>query len=98
MLDKYIQAIGQNTNINNSELLNGFLLHAQLETSGSITGNDKINLYLLNGSRIDINVKGTENSGQLLHDILKHLKLDEKFFPYFSLFIIYQDDQNFTRK
>ena len=76
-LDKYIQAIGQNGNINSFELLNGFLLNAQIETANNSVSNAvsqtklgcATRVYLLDDTEIEIN-QGLENSGQILTVLL----------------------------
>lgn len=72
-LDKYIQTIGQNTNINNSELLNGFLLSAQLESAADGIEDENIDVFLMNGTKINLDVSITENSGQILK--VRHIYL-----------------------
>lgn len=69
-LDKYIQTIGQNTSINNSELLNGFLLSAQLESAVGLVEDENIDVFLLNGLKINLDVTVAENSGQILKVLL----------------------------
>lgn len=65
-LEKYIQSIGQNVAINNSEILNGFLLNAQEETVGGPSKNETLDIFLMNGSKISLNVSTGEHSGQVL--------------------------------
>ena len=65
-LEKYIQGIGQNTKINNSSLLNGFLLNAQLESDKCKQETENIDIYLYNGSKVTLEVLNTEHSGQIL--------------------------------
>lgn len=65
-LEKYIQTIGQNTAINNSPLLKGFLLNAQLETDGCNLKIENFDVYLYNGHKITLEVSNIENSKQVL--------------------------------
>lgn len=65
-LEKYIQSVGQNITINNSEILNGFLLNAQQETVGSFSENNVLDIYLMNGSKISLTVSTGEHSGVVL--------------------------------
>lgn len=65
-LEKYIQSIGQNVSINNSEILNGFLLNAQQETVGGPSKNETLDVFLMNGSKVSLNVATGEHSGQVL--------------------------------
>ncbi|XP_058794452.1 sorting nexin-17 [Phymastichus coffea] len=96
LLDKYIQTIGQNTTINSTELLNGFLLNAQLEGAVYPIEDENLDIFFMNGSQVNLNVTQAENSGKILRKVCKHIKLDDKFHQYFSLFIVYQDEGNFV--
>lgn len=93
-LEKYIQSIGQNAAVNNSGMLSGFLLNAQQETIGGSSNNEHLDVFLLNGSKITINVSTGDNSYEVVQKICKHLRLAEKYYPYFTLFIIAQDGNN----
>ncbi|CAK9802462.1 Sorting nexin-17 [Anthophora quadrimaculata] len=93
-LEKYIQAIGQNPVINNSGLLNGFLLNAQQETIGGPSDNELMDIFLMNGSKIAINVSTGDHSGDVLKKVYKHLKLPDQYYSYFALFIVAQDEAN----
>lgn len=75
-LEKYIQSIGQNVAINNSEILNGFLLNAQQETVGDLSETETLDIFLMNGSKISLNVSTGEYSGGILK-------------VYFSNYVIY---------
>lgn len=65
-MEKYIQSIGQNIAINNSEILNGFLLNAQQETIGGPSENESLDIFLMNESKITLNISTAEHSGQIL--------------------------------
>ncbi|XP_024940784.1 sorting nexin-17 [Cephus cinctus] len=100
-LEKYIQTIGQNSSINNCELLNGFLLNAQLETAGESTENQSLDVYLMNDCKIILSVSAGENSGQVLRKLCRHIKLPDQYVSYFSLFIMCHEDDgtvNIVRK
>ncbi|XP_076753254.1 sorting nexin 17 [Xylocopa sonorina] len=91
-LEKYIQAIGQNPVVNNSGMLNGFLLNAQQETVGGPSNNEVMDIFLMNGCKITINVSTGDHSGSVLKKIYKHLRLPEQYYCYFALFIVVQDE------
>ncbi|XP_033225970.1 sorting nexin-17-like [Belonocnema kinseyi] len=95
-LEKYIQTIGQNTTINNSSLLNGFLLNAQLETDGCKLETENFDIYLYNGCKVTLVISNAEHSGQILKKICRHIKLPERYDSYFSLFILLQDNDGGT--
>lgn len=65
-LEKYIQSIGQNVAINSSEILNGFLLNAQQETADGLSEHETLDIFLMNGSKISLNMSPGEHSGEVL--------------------------------
>lgn len=92
-LEKYIQSIGQNIAINNSEILNGFLLNAQQETVGDLSETETLDIFLMNGSKISLNVSTREYSSEILKKVYEHIKLIEKYHFHFALFVI-QDESS----
>jgi len=65
-LEKYIQSIGQNIAINNSEILNGFLLSAQQESVNDLSEQETLDIFLMNGSKISLNISPEKHSGKVL--------------------------------
>ncbi|XP_060819635.1 sorting nexin-17 [Bombus pascuorum] len=93
-LEKYIQTIGQNPLVNNSGMLNGFLLNAQQETIGGPSNNEFMDIFLMNGCKITINVSTGDHSGSVLEKVYKSLRLPEEYYSYFVLFIVAHDEAN----
>ncbi|KAF3427754.1 hypothetical protein E2986_05278 [Frieseomelitta varia] len=93
-LEKYIQTIGQNPVVSNSEILNGFLLNAQQETIRGPSNNEFIDIFLMNGCKITISVSTADHSGSVLEKVYKNLRLSEQYYSYFVLFIVAQDETN----
>ncbi|XP_070171582.1 sorting nexin-17 isoform X1 [Polyergus mexicanus] len=91
-LEKYIQSIGQNIAINDSEILNGFLLNAQQETVGDLSETETLDIFLMNGSKISLNVSTRKYTGEILKKVYEHIQLLEKYHSHFALFIIIQDE------
>ncbi|RLU15864.1 hypothetical protein DMN91_011620 [Ooceraea biroi] len=91
-LEKYIQSIGQNVAVNNSEILNGFLLSAQQETIGGPLEDEILDVFLMDGSKVSLNVSTAEHSGEVLKKVYKHLRVTEKYHFYFALFVVVQDE------
>lgn len=58
--------VGQEPILSNSELFNGFLLTAQQETSGHVTENATLDVFLMNGYKISLNIQTNERSDQIL--------------------------------
>ncbi|XP_008549065.2 sorting nexin-17 [Microplitis demolitor] len=100
-LEKYIQTIGQNPAINNSELLNGFLLNAQQETSARVMENDEFLVHLMNNQQIKLQISTGDSSSKVLEKVCRHLNLPPEYDSYFSLFIVVENengDVNILRK
>ncbi|XP_003699194.2 sorting nexin 17 isoform X1 [Megachile rotundata] len=93
-LEKYIQSIGQNAVVNNSGMLNGFLLNAQQETVGGPCDDEIMDIFLMNGSKIIVNVSTGDHSSNVLRKVCKHLKLPDQYHFYFALYIVAQDEDN----
>ncbi|KAG5312402.1 SNX17 protein, partial [Acromyrmex insinuator] len=93
-LEKYIQSIGQNIAINNSEILNGFLLSAQQESVNGLSEQEILDIFLMSGSKISLNISPEEHSGKVLKRVYKYIKLAEKYHFHFALFIITQDESS----
>ncbi|XP_043263744.1 sorting nexin-17 isoform X2 [Colletes gigas] len=93
-LEKYIQSIGQNATVNKSGMLNAFLLNAQQETIGGLSNNEVVDVFLMNGSKVTINVSSGDHSGIVLKKVYNHFKLPEQYHIYFALFIVAQDEGN----
>ncbi|KAK0087663.1 hypothetical protein PV325_000470 [Microctonus aethiopoides] len=91
-LEKYIQTIGQNSMINNCELLNGYLLYAQQESNGRFMEDENFEVFLMNGQSINIKISTGDNSTNVLKKICQHINLPEKYYSYFSLFIIIEGE------
>lgn len=65
-LEKYIQSIGQNVAINNSKILNGFLLSAQQETADGLSEHETLDIFLMNGSKISLSISPGKHSDEVL--------------------------------
>lgn len=93
LLEKYIQTIGQNSTINSSELLNGFLLHAQQETAAENPNEQNLDVFLINGYKISVLTSCREHSEQVLTKVCRHIELQDKYSCYFALYLMHQGDE-----
>ncbi|XP_046383091.1 sorting nexin-17 [Ischnura elegans] len=101
-LEKYIQLVGQDSNIILSELFNGFLLCAQHETRkmfecrvvGSWEGGEEVDLevFLMNGFRVPLRINSNECSSEVLEKVCRQIQLPSELIYYFSLFLIKRED------
>ncbi|KAK6618108.1 hypothetical protein RUM44_002551 [Polyplax serrata] len=93
-LEKYIQAVGQEPILCNSELFNAFLSIAQQETSGLVVENTSIDVFLMNGYKISLNIQTNERSDHILEKVCEKLDLPDEYTYYFALFLIKQEDDS----
>ncbi|XP_034939958.1 sorting nexin-17 [Chelonus insularis] len=93
-LEKYIQTIGQNPAINNSKLLNGFLLNAQQETFSRMMESVDLSVFLMDNQKLTLKVSTDENSQKVLEKVCKLINLPRNYESYFCLFIITKTGDN----
>ncbi|XP_067008355.2 sorting nexin-17 [Anabrus simplex] len=92
MLEKYIQTVGQDPQLVNTDLFNGFLLSAQQETSCEKSQEVTLDVFLMNGYRISLKVLTTERSDQVLEKVCQQINLPSEYVYYFSLFLIKKEE------
>lgn len=93
-LEKYIQTIGQNSLINNCDLLNGFLLNSQQETSGKISIIQDINIYLIKDKHISLKLSTSESTKSVLKKVCRTINLPSDYDNFFILFIVRDNDDD----
>lgn len=84
--------MGQDPRIASSELLVGFLLSAQQETTCEKKHEVNLDIYTMNNYQIPLLILTTDRTEQVLVKIFKHLNLSLEYMPYFSLFLIKKDN------
>lgn len=87
-LERYLQLIGQDPIFSHSELLRLFLLKAQQESSFTESHETTLDVYLMNGYRIQVNSYTTECTSKILEKATKNIDLTEEFVPYFALYLM----------
>lgn len=92
LLEKYIQSIGQDPRLVTSELLNGFLLSAQQETNCEKRQEMTLDVFIMNGYQISLNVFTTDKSEQVLIKACKQINLPQEYVHYFSLFLLKKEE------
>lgn len=92
MLEKYIQSVGQDPQLVNADLFNGFLLSAQQETSCVKCQEVPLDVFLMNGYKISLSIMTTERSDQVLEKACHQLSLPSEYVYYFSLFLIKREE------
>ncbi|XP_049874775.1 sorting nexin-17 [Pectinophora gossypiella] len=87
LLEKYIQLVGQNPVLANSDLLITFLFSAQQETHGVRMHEVDIEISLMNGYRIPLSVSSTDASSTILDIACNYINLPKELVKYFSLYL-----------
>ncbi|KAJ0182379.1 hypothetical protein K1T71_001748 [Dendrolimus kikuchii] len=87
LLEKYIQLVGQNPELANSDLLITFLFSAQQETHNVKIHEVDIEISLMNGYRIPLSVSSTDSSSTILEIACNNLDLPKELMKYFSLYL-----------
>lgn len=96
-LERYLQLIGQDPVFSRSELLRLFLLRAQQESSYTESHETTIDVYLMNGYRIQVNGYTTDCSSEILVKATRNIDLSKEFIPYFALYLMRKEkDGNIT--
>lgn len=90
---KYAQYIlvGQDAKLVSSELLIGFLLSAQQETTCEKQQELQLEIYTSNNYEISVSVSTFDRTEKVLAKVFKHLNLPHEFMHYFALYIIKND-------
>ncbi|XP_013197159.2 sorting nexin-17 isoform X2 [Amyelois transitella] len=87
LLEKYIQLVGQNPVLANSNLLITFLFSAQQETHSVRMHEVDIEISLMNGYRIPLSVSSTDSSSTILDIACNYINLPKELSKYFSLYL-----------
>lgn len=88
LLEKYIQLVGQNPVLANSNLLIAFLFSAQQETHGVKMHEVDIEISLMNSYRIPLSVSSTDSSSTILDIACNYINLPKELVKYFSLYLL----------
>ncbi|XP_071496097.1 sorting nexin-17-like [Diadema antillarum] len=90
-LEKYIQLVSQDPRIANSDIFNGFLLTSQKETRREEPIDVELDVYMMNGSRVKVNIKSTDQTDDVLEKVTSEVGLPDQFTYYFGLFLVVKD-------
>jgi len=94
MLERYVQIISQEPAIANSDVFNGFLLQAQQETQKEQAENVVLDVFLMNGHKITINIVSTDQTEEVLEGVSSQIDLPDEFVYYFGLYLVKKEDQS----
>ncbi|XP_037298503.1 LOW QUALITY PROTEIN: sorting nexin-17-like [Manduca sexta] len=87
LLEKYIQMVGQNPMLANSDLLITFLFSLQQESDSVKMHEVDIEISLMNGYRIPLSVSSTDSSSTILDIACNYINLPKELMKYFSLYL-----------
>ncbi|CAH1153480.1 unnamed protein product [Phaedon cochleariae] len=91
-LEKYIQTIGQDSRLVTSELIIGFLLSAQQETTCEKKQDINLDIYTMNNYQIPVWVSSFDRTEQVLATAFKYINLPLEYLDYFSLYLVKKDN------
>ena len=92
-LERYIQHVSQDPIIGVSDEFNEFFIKAQQETRSEAAQEISLNIYLMNGNKVSVTAMSTDQTDEVLEAAMKKIGLEEKFYYYFSLFMVKKDEQ-----
>uniref|UniRef100_F6ZN60 Sorting nexin-17 n=2 Tax=Ciona intestinalis TaxID=7719 RepID=F6ZN60_CIOIN len=92
-LEKYIQEVSQDPMLSNSDIFNAFLRRAQQETRREESIPVSLNIYLLNGSKVQLNISSTDQTDDVLENTIVTIGLPEDLTYYFGLYLVRSDNQ-----
>lgn len=92
-LEKYIQLVSQDPRIANSDIFNGFLLTSQKETRKEEPVDVQLEVFMMNGSRVKVDIKSTDQTDDVLERVTSEIGLPDQFTYYFGLFLVAKDKE-----
>ncbi|XP_064597329.1 sorting nexin-17-like [Liolophura sinensis] len=92
MLERYIQIISQDATVCSSDTFNGFLLNAQQETAQEDPEAVSLDVFLMNGHKISVNILSTDQTEDVLENVASHIELADDFVYYFGLYLVKKED------
>lgn len=87
-LERYLQLVGQDPVLSKSNLLRTFLLNAQQESAFIDAYETTIDVFLMNGFCIKVQVSTIECSSKVLEKALKAIEISDNAIFFFALFLL----------
>uniref|UniRef100_H2YYP5 PX domain-containing protein n=1 Tax=Ciona savignyi TaxID=51511 RepID=H2YYP5_CIOSA len=95
-LEKYIQLVSQDPRLSTSDTFNTFLSKAQQETRREVSLPVTLNVHLLNGSKVTLNIHSTDQTDEVLENVMVVVGLAKELTYYFGLFLVRMEGDNHT--
>lgn len=92
MLEKFIQYISQDPVVGVSDQFNDFFLKAQQMGLDEPAENVNLDIYLMNGNKVTIEISTTNQTDDVLEIAMKKIGLTEKFYYYFALYLVQKEE------
>ena len=92
-LESYIQELCQFQKLANSDIFATFLARAQQETQLEESIPVNFQMFLMNGSKIKINIQSTDKTDVILESAMAALGIDEELTYYFCLYLVKSNSQ-----
>ncbi|KAK2167118.1 hypothetical protein LSH36_32g21001 [Paralvinella palmiformis] len=94
-LERYIQVLSQNPQIASSETFNNFLLQAQQESQKEEPESVTLNVYMINGQKVSVNIISTDQTNDVLECVASEINLPDDLVYYFGLYLVHieEDDE-----
>nr|CAB3266456.1 sorting nexin-17-like [Phallusia mammillata] len=93
-LEQYIQEISQDSTVSSSEIFNDFLRKAQQETRHEEKQAVSLSIFLVNGSKLDLDVYSTDKTNHILEKFLTKMNLPEDLMYYFGLYLVRSEGES----
>ncbi|KAL4218167.1 Sorting nexin-17 [Mactra antiquata] len=93
MLERYIQIVSQEVAIASSDVFNSFLLSAQQDTQKEKPENVSLDVYLMNGHKISVNIISTDQTEDVLESVASQIDLPDDFVYYFGLYLVKKEGE-----
>ncbi|RUS79709.1 hypothetical protein EGW08_012517, partial [Elysia chlorotica] len=96
MLERYIQLVSQDHQIGSSNLFNGFLLMAQQESQKEEAEEDSLDVFLMNGHKITVNLMSTDQTEDVLEVVAQQIEIPDDYVYYFGLYLVKKEEDGDT--
>lgn len=91
-LERYIQMVSQDTGIAACDNFNSFLLNAQQESMQQISEPVILDIFLMNGHKISVNITSTDQTEDVLEAVASQIEIPEEHVYYFGIYLVKKED------
>lgn len=91
-LERYIQMVSQDTSIAACDNFNSFLLNAQQESMQQISEPVVLDIYLMNGHKISVNITSTDQTENVLETVASQIEIPDEHVYYFGIYLVKKEE------